>query len=66
MNGLLPIIRRVRRPLLPPEAATDARPAAVAVKVQAAPTAAVPIAKPSDSHAGRQVVADKIGNAKSS
>ncbi len=28
MNGLLPIIRRVRRPLLPPEAAADAKPAA--------------------------------------
>ena len=27
MNGLLPIIRRVRRPLLPVEAVVDARPA---------------------------------------
>ena len=32
MNGLLPIIRRVRRPLLPPEAATDAKPAAQKTK----------------------------------
>ena len=29
MNGLLPIIRRVRRPLLPVEAAADARPVVV-------------------------------------
>ncbi len=29
MNGLLPIIRRVRRPLLPVEAVADARPAVV-------------------------------------
>ena len=34
MNGLLPIIRRVRRPLLPVEAAADAR-AAVAKAVPA-------------------------------
>jgi hypothetical protein len=31
MNGLLPIIRRVRRPLLPVEAPTDAKPAVVSV-----------------------------------
>ena len=66
MNGLLPIIRRVRRPLLPPEAATDAKPAAVPVKVQAAPTAAVPTAKSSDSRGGRQVGPDKANDAKSS
>jgi hypothetical protein len=29
MSGLLPIIRRVRRPLLPVEAPTDAKPVAV-------------------------------------
>ena len=34
MNGLLPIIRRVRRPLLPVEAAADAR-SAVAKAVPA-------------------------------
>ncbi len=33
MSGLLPIIRRVRRPLLPPEAAAGAKPAAVAAAV---------------------------------
>jgi hypothetical protein len=31
MNGLLPIIRRVRRPLLPVDWPTDARPAVVPV-----------------------------------
>jgi hypothetical protein len=32
MDGLLPIIRRVRRPLLPVEATTDAKPAVVPAK----------------------------------
>jgi hypothetical protein len=66
MNGLLPIIRRVRRPLLPPQATTDAKPAAEPVKLQAARTAAVPTAKSSDSQAGRQVPTDKTSDAKSS
>jgi hypothetical protein len=65
MSGLLPIIRRVRRPLLPPEAPTDAKPAVVPVKVQAAPTAAMPGAESSDPRAGRQVVPNKISDAKS-
>jgi len=34
MSGLLPIIRRVRRPLLPVEAPTDAKPVAVPVAVK--------------------------------
>ena len=66
MNGLLPIIRRVRRPLLPPEAPTDAKPAAVPVKVQAAPTVAVPSVKAVESRGGRQVGPDKANDAKSS
>jgi hypothetical protein len=33
MSGLLPIIRRVRRPLLPPEGAADAKPAAQPTKL---------------------------------
>ena len=37
MNGLLPIIRRVRRPLLPVEAPADAKPVAVPVKVKPEP-----------------------------
>jgi hypothetical protein len=32
MSGLLPIIRRVRRPLLPPEAPADAKPVAQLAK----------------------------------
>ena len=39
MNGLYPIIRRVRRPLLPVEAAADAKP--VAGGQQAAQAAAI-------------------------
>ena len=35
MNGLLPIIRRVRRPLLPPEAPVDAKPAVVSSAAKA-------------------------------
>jgi hypothetical protein len=66
MNGLLPIIRRVRRPLLPVDWAADAKPVVVAVKVQSAPTAAVPTENPVDSRGGRQVVSNKIGDAKSS
>jgi hypothetical protein len=67
MSGLLPIIRRVRRPLLPPQVTTDAKPAAEPVKVQAAPTAvAVSAEKSSDSQAGRQVGPNKISDAKSS
>lgn len=37
MSGLLPIIRRVRRPLLPPEAPTDAKPVTVPGKVAGEP-----------------------------
>ena len=65
MNGLLPIIRRVRRPLLPPDAATDARPAAAAVKVQVTPAVAVPSVKAVESRGWRQVGPDKANDAKS-
>ena len=37
MSGLLPIIRRVRRPLLPVEAPTDAKPVVVPAKPAAEP-----------------------------
>jgi len=40
MNGLYPIIRRVRRPLLPVDWPTDAKPAAVPVVVSNAKQAA--------------------------
>jgi hypothetical protein len=40
MNGLLPIIRRVRRPLLPVEAPADARPVVVQVIPAPEPVAA--------------------------
>jgi len=56
----------VRRPLLPVDWPADAKPVVVAVKVQSAPTAAVPTAKSSDSRAGRQVPPDKTSDAKSS
>ena len=61
MNGLYPIIRRVRRPLLPPEARADAKAPAgnqqvVPVGAQATAMAA---AKPGDSRAGRQVLPNK-------
>jgi hypothetical protein len=39
MNGLLPIIRRVRRPLLPVEATADAKPMVVPVKANPEPVA---------------------------
>ena len=42
MNGLLPIIRRVRRPLLPVEATADAKPAVAPAKLTAEPVLGAP------------------------
>jgi len=42
MNGLYPIVRRVRRPLLPVEAAADAKPVAE-------PAPAVPVVAPTET-----------------
>ena len=49
MNGLYPIVRRVRRPLLPVEAPADAKPAQLAENVKAQAARGVPkIAKAED------------------
>ncbi len=52
MEGLLPIIRRVRRPLLPVEGPADAKPAVAPVpSEQKAVVAKDELAKPSDAKA---------------
>ncbi len=68
MNGLYPIIRRVRRPLLPAEAAADAKPGVggqVAVEGVATvePPPAVPVVAPSQIQPKRK---DKRGKAAAS
>ena len=53
MDGLLPIIRRVRRPLVPVEGTTggaDAKPAVVPVKIVPEPAAAVKSEQPKETH----------------
>ena len=57
MNGLYPIIRRVRRPLLPVEAAADAKP------VLTEPVPAVPVVAPMETQPKRK---DKRGKAAAS
>ena len=58
MNGLYPIIRRVRRPLLPVEAAAEAKPAVVQAAPAPEPTAAVESAPRKDTQPKRK---DKRG-----
>jgi hypothetical protein len=50
MDGLLPIIRRVRRPLLPVETATDAKPVVVPVKAEIKASGESPRAKHEEEH----------------
>ena len=65
MNGLYPIIRRVRRPLLPTEAAADAKPVVSGqlALVVVEPPPAVPLVAPSQIQPNRK---DKRGKAAAS
>ena len=50
MDGLLPIVRRARRPLLPVEAATDAKSAVVPVKAEVKASGESPHATREEKH----------------
>jgi hypothetical protein len=65
MDGLLPIIRRVRRPLLPTEATADAKPVEVKAFPASQPAAAGEGAPENDSQLTRKDKRGKVASSES-